>query len=61
MQRIVREAHRAGAAAIVTTEKDGVRLEKRLPLALPVLVVPLEVSIEPVEVFTNWLLARIRR
>lgn len=50
-------ARAAGASAIVTTEKDAVRLQG-LPTALPIAAVPLQVEIEPP--FDAWLLERVR-
>lgn len=38
---------KSGAAAIVTTEKDAVRLGALQPLPFPVAVVPLDIEIEP--------------
>jgi tetraacyldisaccharide 4'-kinase len=57
--RIVDEARAAGAAALVTTEKDLVRLLPFRPLALPVVWVPLIVRIEPENRFRSWLSARL--
>jgi tetraacyldisaccharide 4'-kinase len=59
--RIERAALDARASAIVTTEKDYVRLESFLPLQLPVLTLPLEVGVHPAADFRTWLLGRIRR
>jgi tetraacyldisaccharide 4'-kinase len=55
---IERSARAAGAAAILTTDKDAVRLE-RLPIGLPVARVPLHVSIEPADIFRDWLLTTV--
>jgi tetraacyldisaccharide 4'-kinase len=52
-------ARAAGAGAIVTTDKDAVRLDG-LALGLPLARVPLTVSFEPPE-FSDWLLARIQQ
>jgi tetraacyldisaccharide 4'-kinase len=49
-----------GAAAIVTTAKDAVRLEGRTPPDLPLAVAPLTVTIEP-PTFADWLLERVHR
>jgi hypothetical protein len=46
--------------AIITTEKDAVRL----PAAtrdIPILVLPMTVEIEPAGVFESWLLERLAR
>ncbi len=52
-------ARSAGARAIVTTEKDLVRLLPFRPLPLPVLWLPLSVRIEPVPAFREWLAGRL--
>ncbi|HNV02802.1 MAG TPA: tetraacyldisaccharide 4'-kinase [Vicinamibacterales bacterium] len=52
-------ARRAGAGALVTTEKDAVRLLPLRPLPAPVLVVPLAVRVEPACAFAEWLAARL--
>jgi tetraacyldisaccharide 4'-kinase len=59
--RIEAAAGAAGAAAIVTTEKDAVRLEGCKPRGLQVMAVPLRVTVEPAADFAAWLMARIRR
>jgi tetraacyldisaccharide 4'-kinase len=53
-------ARAAGAAIILTTEKDAVRLERCGLEALPIAAVPLLVAVEPAERFRDWLLDRIR-
>jgi tetraacyldisaccharide 4'-kinase len=53
-------ARAAGAAIILTTEKDAVRLERCSLEALPIAAVPLLVAVEPAERFRDWLLDRIR-
>jgi tetraacyldisaccharide-1-P 4'-kinase len=55
MTRVVAET---GAAAVLTTEKDAVRLVDRIPDDLPLAAVPLAVSIEPAG-FLDWLLRRL--
>jgi len=57
--RIVGAARAAGAAALVTTEKDLMRLLPFRPLALPVMWVPLTVRIEPDDRFRSWLSAKL--
>jgi tetraacyldisaccharide 4'-kinase len=52
-------ARSAGARAIVTTEKDLVRLLPFRPMPLPVLWLPLSVRIEPVPAFRQWLAGRL--
>jgi tetraacyldisaccharide 4'-kinase len=56
---IVDRARAAGAHAIVCTAKDAVKLERWLPLALPVAMVPLDVALEPADTFAAWLRARL--
>jgi tetraacyldisaccharide 4'-kinase len=52
-------ARAAGARAIMTTEKDLVRLLPFRPLPLPVIWIPLTAEIEPAAAFEAWLAARI--
>jgi tetraacyldisaccharide 4'-kinase len=54
--KIEESARQAGAAAILTTDKDAVRLEAHR-LELPLARVPLVVSIEPP--FEEWLISRV--
>jgi tetraacyldisaccharide 4'-kinase len=56
---VVRDARRAGAAAVVTTEKDAVRLEGLDLSGMPFLSVPLAMSIEPADAFAAWLSGRL--
>lgn len=56
---IAGRARGAGAAAVVTTAKDAVKLEGVLPLDVPVAMVPLDVVIEPADEFAAWLRARL--
>lgn len=55
VDRIVANARRAGAAMIVTTEKDYVRLRPFEPLAVPVGFVPISLRPEPFEGFRAWI------
>lgn len=59
LQDVVRAAHAAGAEAIVTTEKDAVRLDAHAHGDLPWAAVPLRVAIEPADAFVAWLRARL--
>lgn len=59
VERIVAAARRAGAAAVLTTAKDAVRLEAFAPFPLPFCWLPMEVAIEPAQAFREWLLARL--
>ena len=62
-------AHAAGVNAVLTTEKDAVRLLPLRPLPLPMASVPLEVTIEPLEIgagrtssappFRDWLMKKL--
>lgn len=56
LERVAAAAHAAGAATVVTTEKDAVRLEA-LPRdrTLAWATLPMDVSIEPAERFARWL------
>jgi tetraacyldisaccharide 4'-kinase len=45
----------AGAAMVVTTEKDAVRMLPLRPLPVPVAWVPLRVRVEPADEFGAWL------
>jgi tetraacyldisaccharide 4'-kinase len=57
--RITAEARRAGAAIVLTTEKDATRLAVCNLGDLPVAAVPLVVGMEPAQAFRDWLLARL--
>jgi tetraacyldisaccharide 4'-kinase len=52
-------ARAAGARAILTTEKDLVRLLPFRPFPMPLMWLPLAVRIEPEAAFREWLLARL--
>lgn len=53
--RLTAGARDAGAEAIVTTEKDAVRLRQFRPFPLPVESVPLTMEPEPLPEFRRWL------
>ena len=55
VRRLERDARTAGARAIVTTEKDFVRLLPHRPFALPVGYLPLTMDVEPAGEFRRWL------
>jgi len=62
LERVARAAHDAGVNAVVTTEKDAVRLLPLRPLPVPVAAVPLEVNLDPLAPappFRDWLLGRL--
>jgi tetraacyldisaccharide 4'-kinase len=56
---LVLAAQSAGARAIITTEKDLVRLLPFRPMPIPLLWVPLTVRIEPAPAFRQWLADRL--
>jgi tetraacyldisaccharide 4'-kinase len=58
-ERIATSARTAGADAVLTTEKDAVRLENVVPADLPIAVVPLAVTITS-PAFGGWLRDRLR-
>jgi tetraacyldisaccharide 4'-kinase len=58
---IVDAARAHGAAAVVTTEKDAVRLGSLDTSALPFAAVPLAARIEPAEEFGTWVTERLVR
>jgi tetraacyldisaccharide 4'-kinase len=60
LQRIEHEARARGAAAVVTTEKDYVRLLPLRPFAVPVAWVPLTIEPEPLDEFAAWLAGGLR-
>jgi tetraacyldisaccharide 4'-kinase len=60
VDRILRRVEQTRAARIVTTEKDGVRLLRYRPFAVPVVTVPLSVEPQPEDEFKAWLAAAIR-
>ena len=57
--QIVAAARAAGAAAVVTTEKDLVRLRPFRPFAMPIGWLPLTMEPEPPEEFRRWLAAAL--
>ena len=60
VDRILQRAARAGAARIVTTEKDMVRLLRFRPFVVPVVGVPFRMQPEPPDEFNAWLADAIR-
>ena len=57
--RIAAEARAKGSAIVLTTEKDAVRLSACDLGDLPIAAVPLDVGVEPADVFRAWLLERL--
>ena len=53
--RLVRDARAAGAEALITTEKDYVRLLPFRPFAMPVVRVALTMEPDPLPEFRRWL------
>lgn len=58
--RIVSEVRSAGAAGVLTTEKDDARLRPFRPFAVPAAFLPLTMEPEPLPAFAAWLSARLR-
>jgi tetraacyldisaccharide-1-P 4'-kinase len=61
LKRIADATIASGAAVVLTTEKDAVRLLPCRPLPVAFASVPLEVTIEPADAFRAWLLDRLGR
>lgn len=57
--RLAREVESTGAAGVLTTSKDAVRLLPLRPLPFALYEWPLRVTIEPADQFAEWL--RVRR
>ena len=57
--RIEAERRASGAAAVLTTEKDFVRLLPLRPWPFRLAVRPMTVRVEPAEAFAAWLLNRV--
>jgi tetraacyldisaccharide 4'-kinase len=60
VDRLFTEARGAGAATVVTTEKDLVRLLPFRPFPMPVVAVPLVLEPEPIDEFRAWLDGSLR-
>ena len=59
VRRIEAEARAAGAAAVLTTEKDYVRLLPFRPFGVPIVVAPLTLELQSIETFDAWLRTRL--
>lgn len=59
LRRIGQEARTAGALAVLTTEKDYVRLLPFRPFALPIVFAPLTLELERPDAFDAWLRERV--
>jgi tetraacyldisaccharide 4'-kinase len=55
LERLTAEAKAVGATALLTTEKDYVRLMAYRPFRMPVRFVPLTITPEPEDDFRRWL------
>lgn len=60
LRAIAQAVHDQGAAAVLTTEKDAMRLLAFRPLPVPVAAVPLEVTFAPPGVFDAWMTSRLQ-
>lgn len=60
ISRITTEAGRLGAARIVTTEKDFVRLLPFRPFSMPFVYVPLVLDPDPLEQFREWMVGELQ-
>ena len=58
LEGVLLAARAMGADAVLTTEKDAVRV-KTHGLSAPIAAVPLSVDIEPADAFERWLLERV--
>jgi tetraacyldisaccharide 4'-kinase len=59
VDRITARARAVNAAAVLTTEKDAVRLERLDLTGLHVEAIPLTITIEPARQFAEWLFDRL--
>ena len=59
VRRIAARTAAHGARAVLTTEKDAVRLAPLAPFGFAAAAAPLRVAVEPADRFRAWLLARI--
>ena len=60
IRRITAAAKSTAAAIVLTTDKDAVRLAECDLGDLPIASVPLTATVEPADLFRDWLLDRIR-
>jgi tetraacyldisaccharide 4'-kinase len=58
--RLADEVESAGAAGVLTTDKDAERLLPWRPFPVEIAAVPLEVALEPGDAFPAWLLGKLR-
>ena len=60
LEAIVRAAEQEPGSAVLTTEKDAMRLLALRPLPVSIAYVPLTVRVEPADGFQAWLIERVR-
>ncbi len=60
LSRMTAALDETGGRAVLTTEKDAVRLLPLRPLPVPVSAVPLDVAVEPADRFRGWMFERLR-
>ena len=60
VSRIAAAAKKSGAAIVLTTDKDAVRLPQDATSKMPLASVPLVSTVEPADEFRAWLLGQIR-
>jgi len=58
--RVAHRMHTSGAAVVLTTEKDFVRLLPLRPWPFRLAVRPMSIRVEPADLFAAWLLERVR-
>ena len=61
LTKIAAAVRATGAAGVLTTAKDAVRLGAGGAMSVPIGVVPLDIAIEPADGFRTWLLERVER
>jgi tetraacyldisaccharide 4'-kinase len=61
LDRVTRAMRETGAAGILTTDKDAVRLRPLRPLPAPIAAVPLTVTLDRQLEFESWLLESVRQ
>lgn len=59
IDRLRARANAVGATALITTEKDGMRLPPEAVSSLAIAIAPLDVTVEPAAEFASWLLTRL--
>jgi tetraacyldisaccharide 4'-kinase len=61
VEKIAAAVRETGAGAVLTTTKDAMRLLPLRPLPVPVAAVPLDITIDPPDLFRAWLIERVRK